>query len=173
MRDFSLAGWVLAFILAAFLYSEKVADGFSFGSGKAKQETQPSQPQQSVAKSNRPPPSTFKRQPPPREYEPDCTKREDSDLCAQRRMAIAAEDQGRLNVLGLILLFATLGFTGWAAWSAKRAAVATRDAAIAAEGSAATAIKTLKTMEGTAERQLRAYVTTLSGDSDPSTNAGT
>ena len=73
-------------------------------------------------------------------------------------MAVAAERQDLLNKIGLGLLFGTLVFTGWAAWSARRAAIATHSAAIAAETSAATANNTLKSMEGTSERQLRAYV---------------
>jgi len=56
------------------------------------------------------------------EYQPDCSDAKNADLCAQRRMAKAAEDQINLNWLGLVLLFGTLVFTGWAAVSTRSAA---------------------------------------------------
>jgi len=159
--DLALGGWVIAGILAALLYSEKVADRYSFGHPKAQQEAKAGNSQQSVPKSNRPPPSSFKRQLPPKEYEPDCTKREDYDLCAQRRMAIAAEDQGRLNIIGLILLFFTLGATTAAAIYAKQAARATHVGAIADQASAAAADETLKEMQKTARLELRARLAAI------------
>lgn len=57
-----------------------------------------------------------------REYEPDCGDPNKADLCAQLRMARAAEDQIGLNWLGIALLFGTLLFTGSAAVSARSAA---------------------------------------------------
>ena len=46
------------------------------------------------------------------EYQPDCSKRSDADLCAQLRMAQAADSQSALNLLGVGLLGATLLATG-------------------------------------------------------------
>lgn len=153
--NLALGGWIIAGVLAALLYSEWVADGFSFGGRKRKQETEYSASEKSVSKSNHPPPSTFKREPPPQEYKPDCTKPENGDLCAQRRMAAAAEEQTRLNIFGLILLLGTLWFTGRAAMHARDAAKATRDSAIAAELSAAAADKTTKATIEAAEASKR------------------
>ena len=92
------------------------------------------------------------------EYQPDCSKKDEADLCAQQRMARAAEEQTGLNAVGVGLLFFTLCATIAAALYAGRAAVATHAAAAAAHASAATANQTLRTMQDTAERQLRAYV---------------
>ncbi len=157
-NNFWIAGWGVAFILAALLYSEKVTDRAAFGNAKAQQENKGRADQQPIASSNRPPAPTYNRQPPPKEYKPDCSKREDADLCTQRRMAVAAEEQGRLNIIGLVLLIATLYATAKAAIFTGHAVIATQDAATAAQTSAATANSTLKQMEITAERQLRAYV---------------
>lgn len=54
----------------------------------------------------------------------DCSDRKDADLCTQRRIATAAEAQYAVGAVGLALLFGTLLFTGWAAISAKQAAIA-------------------------------------------------
>lgn len=56
------------------------------------------------------------------EYQPDCSKKEDADLCVQRRMADAGEDQALYTFIGLWLLLFTLVFTGWTANEARRAA---------------------------------------------------
>lgn len=93
-------------------------------------------------------PLNDKRQ--PREHEPDCSKSENADLCAQRRMAEAAEAQTRLNEMGLLLLGFTLIATGAAAFYARRAALAAR--------------QTVVVMDKTAERQLRAYVNVVEGN---------
>src|SRR5262249_47981450 len=69
---------------------------------------------------------------------------EDADLCAQRRMAKATEEQTGLNTTSLWLLFFTLCATIAAAVFARRAALA--------------AHKTVQVMEVTATRQLRAYI---------------
>ncbi len=71
------------------------------------------------------------------DYEPECSKRKDADLCAQMRVAKSAEDQASINELGLWLLGLTLVFTAVAA-------VATTVSAMIASS--------------TARRQLRAYV---------------
>jgi hypothetical protein len=94
------------------------------------------------APSEAPPTIDAKKQ--PREYEPDCSKSEHADLCAQRRMAKAAEEQTGLNLIGLGLLFFTL--------------CATIAAALYAGQAAGAAHKTVQVMEVTAKRQLRAYV---------------
>jgi hypothetical protein len=75
--------------------------------------------------------------PPPAEYKPDCSKREEIDFCAQLRMAETAESQSTLNVIGVLLLGATL--------------VATAFAAIFTG-------LTWRTMEDTGKRELRAYI---------------
>ena len=85
----------------------------------------------------------------PGEYEADYSKREDADLCAQRRMAKASEDQTGLNIVGLGLLFFTLCATIAAALYARQAARA--------------AHRTVLVMQDTAERQLRAYITLSAG----------
>lgn len=66
--------------------------------------------------------ATKENQIPAAEYEPDCSDSKNADLCAQRRMAKAAEEQIGLNWVGIILLGFTLGFTAWAAFSARDAA---------------------------------------------------
>jgi hypothetical protein len=71
------------------------------------------------------------------DYEPECSKREDADLCAQMRMAKSAEDQASINELGLWLLGFTFVFT-----------------AVAAAATTASAI----IASSTARRQLRAYI---------------
>ena len=60
-------------------------------------------------------------------------KAECDDLCAQRRMAVAAERQIGLSLLGVVLLAASLFFTGWAAFAASRAALHGRRSADVAE----------------------------------------
>ena len=62
--------------------------------------------------------------PPAAEHQSECSKSENAELCAQVRMADAAESQSYINLVGVILLFLTLGFTGWAALAAGRAAEA-------------------------------------------------
>jgi hypothetical protein len=99
-----LAGWVVAGILVALLFSGKVADRGSYSNPEAQRVTKASQDRPPLTKGARPPPSTFKRDPPPREYQPDCSKREDTDLCVQRRIADAAEGQRALTVMGVVLL---------------------------------------------------------------------
>lgn len=73
------------------------------------------------------PVATLQDKPPAREYQPDCNDPKNADLCAQRRMAKAAEEQIVLNWFGLALLFGTLAFTGWAAVSARGAAHSAKD----------------------------------------------
>lgn len=141
-------GWLVACILAALLYSQQIADQFSFGVHGARRET--------TSKGNRPPPSTFRRKLPPKEYQPDCSKREDYDLCAQKRRAVAAAEQSLFNKIGMLFLFGTLVFTGWAAKAAVRAAKA-------AEDSAGTADKTLNSIEETSKLELRARISVLAG----------
>jgi hypothetical protein len=153
-----IVGGVVAGVLLAVWFSILVAQGPRVGAVDSPTKTRDGQLQQTADRDNHLLSSNIKRQLPPADYKPDCSKREDADLCAQLRMAIAAEEQGRLNMLGLLLLAATLGFTAWAAISARSAAMATGIAAVAAEASADTANKTLRAMGDTAQRQLRAYV---------------
>jgi hypothetical protein len=134
-------------ILAALLYSQQVANQFSFGHG-ARQETK--------SKGNCPPLSTFRRKLPPKEYEPDCSKRDEYDLCAQKRMLVAAQEQSLFNKIGMLFSFCTLVFTGWTAKAAVRAAKA-------AEDSAGTADKTLKSIEETSKLELRARISVFAG----------
>ena len=94
-------------------------------------------------------------------YQASCDKpkdREEADLCEQRRMAKAAEDavwwarfQTFVGSLGFGAVVASLFLAGWAAWAASQSAKA-------AKSSAEFASKTVKIMEDTAERQLRAYI---------------
>jgi hypothetical protein len=77
------------------------------------------------------------KQPPTAGYQPDCSKPENGDLCAQLRMASAAEVQSWLNEFGIFLLTATLLFTAAAAIAAWL---------------------TVHVMKETAKNELRAYV---------------
>ena len=126
MSNVLVAGWVVAGILVALMFSGKVADRTSYNTVEAQRVAEARQDQRPLTKGTRPPPSSFKRNPPPREYQPDCSKREEADLCAQRRIADAVEGQRALTVVGLVLLFGTLVFTGWAAISAREVANAFR-----------------------------------------------
>jgi hypothetical protein len=92
--------------------------------------------QQRDARDAKPPTATEDQQP-SAEYQPDCAKSTNADLCAQRRMAKSAEDQVGISELGMWLLGATLVFTAGAA---------------VASGLTVWAMK-----DGT-KRQLRAYV---------------
>jgi hypothetical protein len=74
-----------------------------------------------------------------------------ADLCQQWRTAEAAETQVNLSAANLALIIVTVIFTALAAISAGKAANA-------AHASAERATDTLRIMEETAERQLRAYV---------------
>lgn len=69
-----------------------------------------------------------KKSPSTAEYKDPCTDGEKGDLCAQLRMAAAAELQSQLNFAGVVLLAVTLLFTGWAAVAASQAANAAKDA---------------------------------------------
>ncbi|MFN0217708.1 MAG: hypothetical protein ACKVP4_02720 [Hyphomicrobium sp.] len=80
---------------------------------------------------------------PAKDYQPECSDPKNADLCAQRRMAKAAEEQTGLNQLGLVLLFFTLMSTGAAA---------------------VFAWLTLRTMKDTAQSQLRAYVNIVTAE---------
>jgi hypothetical protein len=101
------------------VFSQWVADEFSFRHLKRSHETSQTQQQTNDTTYTGAP---FKKKPPAHEYEPDCSERQNADLCAQRRMAKAAEDQTTINVVNAVLLFGTLAFTGFAAWAAYQAA---------------------------------------------------
>ena len=110
------------------------ASGFESGPGKrdgdktAKQQSSPLKP------------ATRKQGVDAAKYQPRCDEpksREEADVCAQLRVAAAAEDQVGISKYGLGLLLATLGATA-------AAAIFTG--------------LTWRTMEKTAKRQLRAYV---------------
>jgi len=75
-----------------------------------------------------------------RPYWPNCERpkdHNDADVCVQRRMANAAEQQNQINTWALIALVATLFATGIAAVAAW---------------------VTVRTMQETAKRELRAYI---------------
>lgn len=87
------------------------------------------------------------------------------ELCQQWRSAQAAVESARVawvqfcvGLLGVALLVGTFIATAYAAHFAYRAAEATHAGATADQNSAETADKTLREMEVTNKRQLRAYV---------------
>lgn len=133
----SVVGWVVAGILGAIIYAEWTADRLAFRHLKSVFEGQHGQQQQGGARDYPQLGTNSQDQQPAKEYQTDCSKRDDSDLCAQRRMAKSAEDQAGLSELGLWLLGATLFFTAAAAIAAWR---------------------TVRTMQDTAKRELRAYL---------------
>jgi hypothetical protein len=87
-------------------------------------------------------------------YKADCRKKEEADLCAQQRMAVAAESQAADARLSVILLFLTFGAATWAAWEARKAAMAAGAGAIAAD-------VTNKIVARGAALELRAYLSVL------------
>jgi hypothetical protein len=102
----SIAGWVVAGLLAALAYSQWVADEFSFHHLKPSQEAR----QATDA------------------GEPGCRKDDSAELCVQRQAARAAERQADyawwgmvLSAVGLLGLFGTLVYTAHAANAAARA----------------------------------------------------
>lgn len=110
--------------------------------------------------------SKLKDQPPAAAYEPRCPEDDKRHECfMQWRSARAAEAEAEAadkqlwwTRVGTGLAAVILLVTGWAAVSARQAAVATHTAAVAAEGNAATAIDALRTMQENAQRELRAYI---------------
>jgi hypothetical protein len=92
------------------------------------------------------------------------------ELCQQWRSAEAAVESARvawmqfwIGWLGVTLVVGTFIATAFAAYFAYQAALATQKGAIADEASAKTADDTLKEMQVSAKRQLRAYVTLEDG----------
>lgn len=61
------------------------------------------------------------------EYQPDCGQEKNADLCVQLRMANAAEQQAFYTAAGFVFLALTLFAAMWAAFEARRAAVAARE----------------------------------------------
>jgi hypothetical protein len=61
------------------------------------------------------------------EFQPDCSQKNDADLCAQIRMANAAEDQLWFTRWGFGLLAGTLIAAFWAAWESHKAAKSADD----------------------------------------------
>lgn len=90
------------------------------------------------------------RSAPFRKYEPNCADRQDADLCAQFRMAEAAEIQTSYTRWGFILLSGTLIAAIWAAWEARKSAKA--------------GWKTVEVTEHAAQQQLRAYISLFGGE---------
>jgi hypothetical protein len=74
------------------------------------------------------------------------------DICAQRRMADAAERQIWLSLLGVVLVGGSLFFTAWASIAAGQAAAAAKES--------------VALTQDTATRQLRAYVTLTGGGAE-------
>ena len=132
---FAVAGWVVAGLLGALVYSQWVTDEFSFRHLKGGHKTSQAQQERDGAKHAGAP---LKDKPPASKYEADCEKSEKRDDCLlQLRMteaaevqAKAAEDQAQYTRLGLWLLFLTLLATGWAARGAGRAARAAERALV-------------------------------------------
>lgn len=114
-----LAPWITRFVRGE-------VHGVTQGDHRADQQPTPSD---TAARSQEQPPAT--------EYKPECSKREDADLCAQMRMAEAAEQQEVISWLGLGLLAGTFIFTG---------------------GAAVFTGLTWHVMRHTAQRELRAYI---------------
>lgn len=108
----------------------------------------------------------LKNYPPRQAYEPACNDDSKRDECfmswrsarAAEVQAKAAVDQVYWSKAAFWFLVFTFGATALAAYFAYKAAVATNKGAVADQASADTADETLKAMEATAERQLRAYV---------------
>lgn len=75
------------------------------------------------------------------EYQPDCRSKENADLCAQVRMAQAAENQLWYTRWGFWLLAGTLIAAFWAAWESHRAARSAGDI-LKAERAWMTAVET-------------------------------
>jgi hypothetical protein len=92
----------------------------------------------------------------PKNHKADCSKKEEADLCAQQRMAAAAESQAADTRLSVILLFLTFGAAAWAVWEARKAAKAATDGASAAE-------ITNRIVARSAALELRAYLSVLPG----------
>lgn len=110
--------------------------------------------------------SAPKNYPPRDAYEPRCDKDSNRDECllawratrAAEIQARAAVDQAYWSQASVWFLVFTFGATAVAAYFAYKAAAATHMGAVADQASAATADKTLKEMQRTAKRQLRAYI---------------
>lgn len=92
----------------------------------------------------------------PNEYKADCSKQEEADLCAQQRMATAAESQATDTRRGLYLIFVTFVAAAWAAWEARKAAKGANSGAAAAE-------ITNRLVARNAALELRAYLSVLPG----------
>lgn len=131
--SYAAIGGYIAFVCLGSYFSPQIAELFNSHSemqaeGSGGQDSQIQELQAPIIQNNR------ASSP---QYEPDCSERANADLCAQWRMAKAAEDQTSLNHYGFILLAATLFTTGLAAFFAGA---------------------TWWTMLHTAEMQLRAYI---------------
>ena len=84
---------------------------------------------------------------------PEESSGRDSTQCVQWRNAVAAETQARYTTFGFWLLTLTLGFTAWAAVSAKRAATATHESALAGNKAAEAARSGLNLSKRMARQQ--------------------
>ncbi len=167
LRHTTIGRGLIGFVLLAVAFCYASAHGQEQRDPNPAAESQRTQPQQTAPNETRPPPALEnpkpvvvpeQKQPELAGYQASCDKpknREDADLCEQRRMAQAAEDsvwwarfQTLLGIFGFGAVLVSLIFTGWAAIAASRAAKA-------AEVSVGVASLT-------AQRQLRAYICTIS-----------
>jgi len=129
----AIAGLIIIVCLSSYL-SPWIASSVSHDDVYGVTNIQNAEHQQQTSKK---PTTTNEKQPQTAEYQPDCNNPKNGDLCAQLRMASAAEVQSWLNELGIILLVATLCFTAAAAIAAWL---------------------TVHVMKDTAKNELRAYV---------------
>lgn len=96
-----------------------------------------------------------KKSPPTAEYKDPCSDGEKSDLCAQLRMADAAEFQSGLNVAGVLLLTLSLFFTAWAAVEASKGASAAERGVEISQASVVASERPWLTVEATIASSLR------------------
>lgn len=148
LKSFGLAGWVVAGILGAVLFSGVVALGPAPGSVESGKKAEQSKPQERQSSKQ---PTLHEDQPPAGENKRACREGEKNEECFQRRSVAAAEDQARAaddqafyTLVGLVLLFFTL--------------VATGAAAVAAFVAARAAGETVQTMRATALLENRAWL---------------
>ena len=158
--DSSVAGWVAFFVLLAFLCAEGVAIF-------PKVKTEPNYCKAATQEQNtngldQAGPSAKNGLPP----EPKERAGRESDKCVQWRSTIAAEAQATYTKLGFWLLVLTLGFTAWAAVSARRAAIATHELAGANKLSADAAIRSARAAEHALSALERPYLAIERVDGD-------
>lgn len=127
-------------LIAAFFLGVAACERHAGAQDQPKDNTQAQQPQtqQNIPDQSRPPAieqpnpavTAEEQKPKTKVYQYKCDtppERDDADVCEQRRMAVAAERQLVVNIVGAVFLLGTLIFTGWAALAAARGANAAAD----------------------------------------------